>query len=86
MGSLLSGLKAEIIVQRLETTAPPFIQPKVWNWYVDDTIIIIIIIKEQLEKTYEINNQQHLQKSKIHKGRRKHHHITLSGYPHQQKK
>jgi hypothetical protein len=41
MGSPLSGLIAEAVLQRLEYTAFSTIQPKFWARYVDDTFVIV---------------------------------------------
>jgi hypothetical protein len=41
MGSSLSGLIAEAVLQSLENTAFLTIQPKFWTRYVDDTFVVI---------------------------------------------
>ncbi|XP_059498080.1 uncharacterized protein LOC132207173 isoform X1 [Stegostoma tigrinum] len=55
MGSPTSGFLAEGVVQRLEQTALPIIQPKLWVCYVDDTFVITK--RNKLEETFKtINN------------------------------
>ncbi|XP_060679282.1 uncharacterized protein LOC132813914 [Hemiscyllium ocellatum] len=54
MGSPIAGLIAEAVMQRLEQTALPQIQPKVWVRYVDDTFVIIK--NTEIEKTHWIIN------------------------------
>lgn len=54
MKSALSRLTAETIMQQPETMALSHIQPKVWILYVDNTLVIIK--KEQQEKTFETIN------------------------------
>ncbi|BHF79945.1 hypothetical protein SprV_0702306900 [Sparganum proliferum] len=41
MGSPISGLLAELVLQRLEQDVVPTFEPKMWLRYVDDTFIII---------------------------------------------
>eukprot|EP00061_Rhincodon_typus_P002443 g17587.t1 len=41
MGSPISELIAEAVMQRMESTALPLIQPKLWICYVDDAFVII---------------------------------------------
>eukprot|EP00061_Rhincodon_typus_P000438 g11705.t1 len=52
MGSPIYGLIAEAVMQRLERTALPQIQPKMWIRYVDDTFVIIKWTK--LEETHKL--------------------------------
>eukprot|EP00061_Rhincodon_typus_P003761 g20908.t1 len=54
MGSPISGLIAQAVMQRLESMALTLIQPKQWIRYVDDTFVIIKWTK--LEETHEIIN------------------------------
>ncbi|XP_059499415.1 uncharacterized protein LOC125448232 isoform X2 [Stegostoma tigrinum] len=55
MGSPISGFLAEAVMQRLEQTALPIIQPKLWVQYVDDTFVITK--QNKLEETFKtINN------------------------------
>eukprot|EP00061_Rhincodon_typus_P002977 g18977.t1 len=54
MGSLMSGLLAEAVMQRLERTALPQIQPKLWIRYIDDTIVIIK--RTKLEEAHKLIN------------------------------
>ncbi|XP_059500135.1 uncharacterized protein LOC132209322 [Stegostoma tigrinum] len=54
-GSPISGFLAEAVMQRLEQTALPTIQPKLWVRYVDDTFVINK--QNKLEETFKtINN------------------------------
>eukprot|EP00061_Rhincodon_typus_P000580 g12118.t1 len=53
MGSPISGLIAEAVMQRLESMAFLKIQPKLWIRYVDDTFIIKQI---KLEETHQLIN------------------------------
>ena len=41
MGSPISCLVAEAVMQRLEEVAIPLIEPNLWMRYVDDTFVII---------------------------------------------
>lgn len=52
MGSPISGLIAEAVMQRLEEIALPIIQPKLWVRYVDDTFVIIK--RQNLDETHRI--------------------------------
>ncbi|XP_072414136.1 uncharacterized protein [Chiloscyllium punctatum] len=54
MGSPISGLIAEAVMQRLEQTVLPQIQPKLWVSYVDDTFVIIK--NTEIENTHQIIN------------------------------
>eukprot|EP00061_Rhincodon_typus_P014559 g41645.t1 len=54
MGLLISGLIAEAVTQRLESTALLLIQPKLWIRYMDDTFVIIKWTK--LEETHKLIN------------------------------
>eukprot|EP00061_Rhincodon_typus_P005405 g24877.t1 len=54
MGSPISGLIAEVVMQRLERTALLLIQPKLWIRYVDDTFVVIKWTK--LEETRKLIN------------------------------
>eukprot|EP00061_Rhincodon_typus_P002610 g18003.t1 len=54
MGSPISGLRAEAVMQRLESTVLPLIQPKLWMCYMDDTFVITKWTK--LEETQELIN------------------------------
>eukprot|EP00061_Rhincodon_typus_P010938 g35588.t1 len=54
MGSPISGLIAEAVMQRLESMALPLIQPKVWIQYVEITFVIIKWTK--LEETHKLIN------------------------------
>ncbi|KAH9596979.1 hypothetical protein MS3_00000981 [Schistosoma haematobium] len=54
MGSPISGLIAEAVVQRLESVISPVIKPKIWIRYVDDTFIIVK--KNDLENTSKLIN------------------------------
>eukprot|EP00061_Rhincodon_typus_P003833 g21078.t1 len=54
MGSPISGLIAEAVMQRLESMALPQIQPKLWIRYVDDTFMIIKWTK--LDETHQLIN------------------------------
>ncbi|CAH8592007.1 unnamed protein product [Schistosoma bovis] len=54
MGSPISGLIAEAVMQRLEATILPVIKPKIWIRYVDDTFVIVK--KDELENTYKLIN------------------------------
>eukprot|EP00061_Rhincodon_typus_P000129 g10584.t1 len=54
MGSSISGLIAEAVVQRLQRTALPLIQPKLWIRYVDN--IFVIIQWTKLEETHKLIN------------------------------
>ncbi|BHF72925.1 Histone-lysine N-methyltransferase setd1b [Sparganum proliferum] len=47
MGSPISGFLAEITMQKLEVTALPLVNPKLWLQYMDDTFVIVK--KDQLE-------------------------------------
>eukprot|EP00061_Rhincodon_typus_P003636 g20572.t1 len=55
MGSPISGLITEVVTQRLEHTILPFIQPKLWLQYVDDTLVIIK--RTKLEETHHLINK-----------------------------
>eukprot|EP00061_Rhincodon_typus_P006650 g27512.t1 len=52
MGSPISGLIAEAVMQRLESTALLLIQPELWIRYVDDTFVIIKWTK--LQETHKL--------------------------------
>ncbi|XP_048462657.1 uncharacterized protein LOC125485163 [Rhincodon typus] len=54
MGSPISGLIAEAVMQRLEQTALPKIQPKLWIRYVDDTSVIIK--RTEIENSHQLIN------------------------------
>ncbi|XP_072406260.1 uncharacterized protein [Chiloscyllium punctatum] len=54
MGSPISGLIAEAVMQRLEQTVLPQIQAKLWVRYVDDTVAIIK--NTEIENTHQIIN------------------------------
>eukprot|EP00061_Rhincodon_typus_P002385 g17410.t1 len=54
MGSPISGLIAQAVMQRLESMALLLIQPKLWIRYVDDTFVIIKWAK--LEETRKVIN------------------------------
>eukprot|EP00061_Rhincodon_typus_P003377 g19938.t1 len=54
MGSPISRLIAEAVMQRLESMTLPLIQPKLWIHYVDDTFIVIK--RTKLEETHELIN------------------------------
>ena len=54
MGSPISGFIAEVIMQRLERTILPTLEPKIWVRYVDDTFTIIK--KNDLERTHQLIN------------------------------
>ncbi|XP_072406376.1 uncharacterized protein [Chiloscyllium punctatum] len=54
MGSPIFGLIAEAVMQRLEQTVFPQIQPKLWVRYVDDTFVIIK--NTEIENTHQIIN------------------------------
>eukprot|EP00061_Rhincodon_typus_P006516 g27228.t1 len=54
IGSPISGLIAEAVMQRFESIALPQIQPKLWIGYVDDTFVIIKWTK--LEETQQLIN------------------------------
>ncbi|CAH8866949.1 unnamed protein product [Trichobilharzia szidati] len=54
MGSPISGLIAEAVMQRLELIALPIIKPKIWIRYVDDTFVIIK--RNDLEYTHKLIN------------------------------
>eukprot|EP00061_Rhincodon_typus_P000386 g11537.t1 len=54
MGSPISRLLAEAVMQRLERTALPLIQPKLWIRYVDDTFVIIK--RTKLKETHKLIN------------------------------
>eukprot|EP00061_Rhincodon_typus_P008475 g31107.t1 len=54
MGSPISGLIAEAVMQRLESMALPLIQPKLWIRYVDN--IFIIIKRTILEGRHKLIN------------------------------
>ena len=41
MGSPISGLLAEVVMQHLERNVLHLIEPKLWMRYVDDTLVII---------------------------------------------
>ena len=49
MGSPISGIIAETVMQQLENTVLPDIQPKIWMRYVDDSFVIIK--RSQVEDT-----------------------------------
>ncbi|XP_059509911.1 telomerase reverse transcriptase-like [Stegostoma tigrinum] len=51
MGSPISGFLAEAVMQRLEQTALPIIQPKLCVRYVDDTFVITK--QNKLEETFK---------------------------------
>eukprot|EP00061_Rhincodon_typus_P012303 g37944.t1 len=54
MGSPISGLIVEAVIQRLENMALLLIQLKLWIRYVDDTFVIIK--RTKLEETHELIN------------------------------
>eukprot|EP00061_Rhincodon_typus_P004366 g22407.t1 len=54
MGSPISGLITEAVLQRLESMALPLIQPKLWVRNIDDAFVIIKRIK--LEETHKLIN------------------------------
>eukprot|EP00061_Rhincodon_typus_P002823 g18558.t1 len=54
MGSPISGLIAEAVMQRLKNMALLLIQPKLWICYVDNTFAIIK--RTKLEETHELIN------------------------------
>eukprot|EP00061_Rhincodon_typus_P006230 g26652.t1 len=54
MGSPISRLIAEEVMQTLESMALPQIQPKLWIRYVDETFIIIK--RTKLEETHQLIN------------------------------
>eukprot|EP00061_Rhincodon_typus_P005149 g24323.t1 len=54
MGSPISGLIAEAVMQRFENLGPLLIQPKLWTCYMDDTFVIIKRTKP--EETHELIN------------------------------
>eukprot|EP00061_Rhincodon_typus_P002395 g17448.t1 len=54
MGSPISGLIAEAVMQRLESMALLQIQPKLWIRYVDDTFVTIK--RTKLEETQQLIN------------------------------
>eukprot|EP00061_Rhincodon_typus_P011988 g37400.t1 len=54
MGSPISGLIAEAVMQTLESMAFLQIQPKLWIQYMDDTFIIIK--RTKLEETHQLIN------------------------------
>eukprot|EP00061_Rhincodon_typus_P003018 g19083.t1 len=54
MGSPISRLIAEVVMQRLESIAFLQIQPKLWIRYVDDTFVIIKRTKP--EETHQLIN------------------------------
>eukprot|EP00061_Rhincodon_typus_P001279 g14280.t1 len=54
MGSPISRLIAEAVMQGLERTALPKIQPKHWIRYVEDTVVIIK--RTKLEETHKLTN------------------------------
>eukprot|EP00061_Rhincodon_typus_P011321 g36247.t1 len=54
MGSPISRLIAEAVMQRLESMALPEIQPRLWIQYVDDTFVILKWTK--LEETHQLIN------------------------------
>ncbi|VDP97295.1 unnamed protein product [Trichobilharzia regenti] len=54
MGSSISGLIAEAVMQRLELIGLPIIEPKIWVRYVDDTFVIIK--RNDLEYTQKLIN------------------------------
>eukprot|EP00061_Rhincodon_typus_P003280 g19706.t1 len=54
MGSPISGLIAEVVMQRLESMTLPLIQPKLCIRYVDD--IFVIIKRTILKETHELIN------------------------------
>lgn len=54
MGSPISGLVAEAVMQRLELIALPLMNPKLWVRYVDDTFVIIK--RTELEDAHRLLN------------------------------
>ncbi len=44
MGSPISGLIAEAVLQRLEAIVSQTFTPKLWKRYADDTFVIIDIV------------------------------------------
>ena len=54
MGSPVSGLIAEAVMQRLEERALPQINPKLWVRYVDDTFVILK--RTEVETTHRLIN------------------------------
>jgi hypothetical protein len=54
MGSPVSGIVAEAVMQRLERIALPLIRPTLWIRYVDDTFVIIK--RSELEEAYRLLN------------------------------
>jgi hypothetical protein len=51
MGSPISGLLAEVIMQKFENTAFTEIKPRIWIRYVDDTLVILK--RHQVESFHE---------------------------------
>ncbi|KAH9595847.1 hypothetical protein MS3_00000867 [Schistosoma haematobium] len=54
MGSAISGLIVEAVMQRLEAAILPVIKPKIWIRYVDNTFVIVK--KNKLKNTYKLIN------------------------------
>ena len=54
MGSPISGLIAEAVMQRLENTVLPLLEIKLWVRYVDDTFVILK--RSKLEETHHTLN------------------------------
>ncbi|BHF77825.1 hypothetical protein SprV_0602093500 [Sparganum proliferum] len=54
MGSPISSFLAEITMQKLEATALPLVNPKLWLRYVDDTFVIVK--KDQLDTLHNTIN------------------------------
>ena len=55
MGSPISSIIAEAVMQRLEQLAIPKIKPKIWMRYVDDTFVIIK--RDEIDQTISILNE-----------------------------
>ena len=55
IGSPISSIIAEAVMQRLEQLAIPEIKPKIWMRYVDDTFVIIK--RHEIDRTVNILNE-----------------------------
>lgn len=71
----ISGLIAEVATQKSESTALPFISPKLCNRYVDDTFVII----KRKSTDYARVAQHHLQWYQIFKGITEEQHVVIFG-------